>query len=84
MQQPRLELIHETLPAEVRHVQALGKLIQQAIKLAERRPQLDSAVYTRRVEKIEHALDAWLDRVPLNGSRDLDRLVSHVASHRGE
>ena len=74
-----------TLPnAEIRHVHALGKLIQQAIKLAERRSQLASAIYTRRVEKIEKALDAWLDRVPLHGSRDLDRLVRHVASHRGE
>jgi hypothetical protein len=36
------------------------------------------------VQDIEDALDAWLDHVPLDGSRDLHRLVSHVARHRGE
>jgi transposase len=75
----------ETMPtALTRHVQALADLIQQAIRLAERRPQLDSVLYSRRVQKIEDALDAWLDRVPLDVHDDLDRLVNHVASHRGE
>lgn len=81
----RCKELVETVPtAEQQHVQALSDLIQQAIKLAQRREQLASAVYARRVQKLEDALDAWLDHVPLNGSRDLDRLVNHVASHRGE
>lgn len=81
----RCKELVETVPtAEQRHVQALSDLIQKAIALAERRTQLDGAVYARRVEKLEDALDEWLDHVPLDGSRDLDRLVNHVAQHRGE
>ena len=78
------ELVDTVPSAEQQHVQALSELIQQAIALAERRAQLDDVVYARRVQKLEDALDAWLDHVPLDGSPDLDRLVNHVAQHRGE
>jgi transposase len=78
------ELVATVPTAEHKHVQALSDLIQRAIQLAERRGQLSSASYARRVQDIEDALDAWLDRVPVNSSRDLDRLVNHVAGHRGE
>ena len=78
------ELVDTVPSAEQQHVQALSELIQQAIALAERRAQLDDVVYARRVQKLEDALDAWLDHVPLDGSSDLDRLVNHVAQHRGE
>ena len=81
----RCKELSETMPnAVIRHVHALADLIQRAIRLAERRPHLDSVVYSRRVQKIEDALDGWLDRVPLNLHDDLDRLVTHVAKHRGE
>jgi transposase len=81
----RCKALGETMPSSaVRHVHALAKLMQKAIRLAERRTQLDSGLYTRRVQAIEDALDDWLDRVPLAVNDDLDRLVNHVASHRGE
>ena len=75
----------ETGPtAEQTHVQALSDLIQKAIALAQRRDTLGSEVYARRVQTLEDALDDWLDHVPVDGSDDLSRLVSHVANHRGE
>ena len=78
----------ETLPtvatADQQHVQALSDLLQKAIGLAQRREQLGAALYARRVQAIEESLDVWLERVPANRSDDLDRLVKHVASHRGE
>jgi len=78
------ELVATVPTAEQRHVQALSDLLQKAIALAERRSKLDAAVYARRVQKLEDALEEWLDHVPPDGSRDLDRLVKHVAQHRGE
>jgi transposase len=78
------ELVATVPSAALIHVQALSDLIHKAIQLAERREQLSPAAYTRHVQDIEDALDAWLDQVPLEISPDLDRLVKHVASHRGE
>jgi transposase len=81
----RCKELVETVPtSEQKHIQALSDLIQKAIQLAQRRDQLDAAPYAGRVQRIEDALDDWLDRVPVGKSGDLDRLVSHVASHRGE
>lgn len=82
----RCKELGTTVPtAEQRHVQALSDLIQKAIQLAQRRGQLPADYYQKRVQRIEDALDAWLDRVPVdNVSADFDRLVKHVASHRGE
>ena len=80
----RCQELVETVPtAEQRHVQALSDLIQKAIALAKRRDELRPALYDKRVQQIEDALDDWLDHVPVDGSGDLDRLVNHVASHRG-
>jgi transposase len=78
------ELVQTVPTTEQEHIQALGALIQKAIQLAQRREEFSSTTYTRRVQNLEDALDAWLDRVPLDGSQDLQRLVNHVASHRGE
>lgn len=78
------ELVATVPSVAQKHVQTLSDLIQKAIQLAERREELSNATYTRRVEDIEGALDAWLDRVPLDVHPDLDRLIKHVASHRGE
>lgn len=81
----RCKALAATVPtSEERHVQALSELIQKAIRLAERRDELATEVYAKRVQQIEDALDDWLDQVPVDGSADLDRLVKHVASHRGE
>jgi transposase len=81
----RCKELVETMPtAEQKHVQALSDLIQKAIALAKHRDQLRPALYEKRVQNIEDALDDWLDRVPLDRNADLDRLVNHVASHRGE
>ena len=78
------ELVATVPTAEQRHVQALSDLIQKAIALAKRRDELQPELYEKRVQQIEDALDAWLDHVPMEGSANLDRLVNHVASHRGE
>lgn len=78
------ELVTTVPTAEVRHINALSVLLQKAIRLAERRDTLPAERYAKRVQHIEDALDRWLDHVPLDGSADLDRLVTHVASHRGE
>jgi len=78
------ELLPTVPTAEQQHVQALSDLLQKAIQLAERRDQLSATLYASRVQMIEDALDAWLDCAPRDGSADLDRLVAHVASHRGE
>jgi transposase len=80
----RCKELVQTLPTEHRHVQALAQLIQKAIRLAQRREQLSAAGYAARVQAAEMALDSWLERVPLGVNDDLDRLVGHVASHRGE
>jgi transposase len=68
------------------HLQALSRLLQQAIRLAERRQQLSVAVYNRRVQKLEQRLDDWLEsnlqRRTL--SDELDRLDRHIRHHRGE
>lgn len=78
------EILPTVATAEQQHVQALSDLLQKAIALAQRREQLGATLYARRVQATEDALDAWLERAPANRSDDLDRLVSHVASHRGE
>lgn len=81
----RCKELVETVPtAEQRHVHALSDLLQKAIRLAERRHKLRPKLYEKRVQQIEDALDDWQDRVPEGVSDDLDRLVRHVASHRGE
>lgn len=81
----RCKELVETVPtAEQRHVQALSDLLQKAIRLAERRDEMDLKRYEKRVQEIEDALDDWQERVPDGVSADLERLVKHVASHRGE
>jgi transposase len=78
------ELLPTVPTAEQQHVQALSDLLQKAIQLAQRRSELGTTLYARRVQAVEDALDAWLERVPADSSADLNRLVNHVASHRGE
>jgi transposase len=81
----RCKEVIETVPTvEQKHVQALSKLIQKALRLAQRRDQLRPERYARRVQRIEDALDDWLEHVPQGVSDDLERLLQHVACHRGE
>jgi transposase len=78
------ELLATVPTAEQQHVQALSDLLQKAIRLAQRRDELNAPLYARRVQRIEEALDTWLESVSADSSDELDRLASHVASHRGE
>ncbi len=62
-------------------------LLQEAIHLAERRLQLTSAGYARRVQEIEKRLEIWLlqltrRRRPL--SPELERLANHLVNHYEE
>jgi transposase len=80
----RCKELEQTLPkAQRQWATQLKELLQDALALAQQRAELDAAVYARRVEKIEERLDGWLDAVPLKDA-DVDRLVNHVAAHRGE
>lgn len=80
----RCKEMEQTLPKkQQKWVVQLKELLQDAIALAEKRAELATEVYARRVAKIEDRLDDWLDTVPLQNA-DVDRLASHVAAHRGE
>jgi hypothetical protein len=61
----------------------LKELLQAALALAQKRAELDAAVYAQRVAKIEDRLDSWLETAPLKDP-DVERLVMHVSAHRGE
>lgn len=81
----RTKGLQDTVPAEDRDlVDELHRLVQQAIALAERRPQLTAPGYARRVAVIERRFDAWLLRIarrrrPL--CAEVERLVHHVVEH---
>jgi transposase len=80
----RCKELEQTLPkAQKKWATQLKELLQAALALAQKRAELDAAVYARRVEKIEERLDAWLDSAPLKDA-DVERLVNHVSAHRGE
>lgn len=78
----------DTVPDDERTLlHTLITLVQQAIRLAERRAQLTSDGYSRRVQNIEKRWDAWLLQVsrrrrPL--SPDLERLANHLVNHHDE
>jgi transposase len=74
-----------TVPSkEQPYLDSLSALLREAIDLAQRREQLTSDGYARRVAEIENRLDAWLDALPVTLSPELDRLDNHVRAHRGE
>ena len=80
----RCKELEQTLPkAQKKWAVQLKELLQDALALAQKRDELTADIYAKRVEKIEERLDAWLDAVPLKDA-DVDRLVNHVAAHRGE
>lgn len=41
-------------------------------------------LYRRRVQEIEHRLDAWLFNGRRRRSAEVERLVMHLCAHRGE
>jgi transposase len=71
---------------EAKHLEALRTLLQGAIDLAQRRPELTAAGYARRVQEVETRLDDWLDSNLRKRtlSPELDRLDGHIRKHRGE
>lgn len=80
----RCKELEQSLPkAQKKWAVQLKELLQDAIALAQKRDELAADVYTKRVEKIENRLDAWIDAVPTKDA-DVNRLVMHVAAHRGE
>ena len=80
----RCKELEQTLPkAQQKWAMQLKELLQDALALAQKRGDLAVDVYAKRVAKIEDRLDAWLETVPLKDA-DVDRLVQHVAAHRGE
>lgn len=80
----RCKELEQSLPkAQQKWAVQLKELLQDAIALAQKREELTPDVYAKRVEKIEDRLDAWIDAVPTTDA-DVNRLVKHVASHRGE
>jgi transposase len=71
---------------EARHLELLRALLQEAIDLAQRRSELTTAGYARRVQEIENRLDDWLDANLRKRalSPELNRLDGHIRKHRGE
>lgn len=80
----RCKELEQTLPkVQQKWAVALKELLQDALALAQQRDDLAADVYAKRVARIEDRLDAWIDAVPTQDA-DVNRLVNHVASHRGE
>ena len=80
----RCKELAQTLPkVQQKWAVALKELLQDALALAQQRDELAADVYAKRVARIEDRLDAWIDAVPTQDA-DVNRLVNHVASHRGE
>ncbi|MBL8792787.1 MAG: IS66 family transposase [Planctomycetia bacterium] len=71
-------------PARAADVAELQTLLQEAIDLGERRAALTAVGYHRRVQEIERRLDAWLFNNRRRRSAEVERLVMHLCSHRGE
>src|SRR5262249_35093653 len=81
----RCKDLHDVVSDKERpYLASLSALLQEAIDLARRREVLTPAGYARRVQEIEHRLDAWLDGLPRTLSPELNRLDNHIRAHRGE
>jgi transposase len=66
------------------YLEILVNLLQEAIDLARRRPELTITGYGGRVQEIENRLDDWLDALPRSRSPELERLDNHIRAHRVE
>jgi transposase len=68
-------------------LRTLSTLIQEALDLAQRRDQLTTHGYARRVQEIDNRLEDWLvNRFARfeSLSPELRRLAKHIANHRDE
>jgi len=68
--------------ARAADVAELQTLLQEAIDLGARREALTAVGYHRRVQEIEHRLDAWLFHHRRRSAED-EQLVMHLCAHRG-
>jgi transposase len=66
---------------ECKHLDRLITLIQEAIRLAQRRDELTPAGYRRRAGQLEDRLIFWVNQLPRHPSPDLERLAKHVRNH---
>lgn len=80
------EMTETTDDNEAAILQTLIELLQEAIRLAERREQLSADGYARRVTEIHDRFEAWLTRVRRrrSNSDELRRLFCHLMNHYDE
>ena len=80
------DLSESASPQDKPHFDELIALLQEGIGLAERREQLTSEGYARRVREVEERLDTWLLTVSRRRapSAELIRLANHIANHHDE
>ncbi len=81
----RVKKLEDTVPAEeVAYLKDLSSLLQDGIVLAERRTELTTATYQRRVTAIEQRFVAWILGRPTAYSDELRKLHKHVINHLSE
>jgi hypothetical protein len=81
----RAKQLRDVLPrGEIRYLDELSTLLQEAINLASRRSELTAAGYRRRVAELENRLVAWVLDKPSGCSDDLRRLHNHLCNHGSE
>jgi transposase len=78
----RAKKLRELVPqGEIRYLDELSQLLQEAIDLAQRRTELTDAGYHRRVVEVENRLVAWVLDKPNGCSDELRRLHRHLCNH---
>jgi transposase len=81
----RAKQLRDVLPqGEIRYLDQLSQLLQEAINLAQRRSELSAAGYRRRVAELENRLVAWVLDKPSGCSHELRRLHNHLCNHATE
>src|SRR5262245_8999707 len=75
----------DTVPTHERtHLEQLIGLLQDAIALAQRRPDLTAQAYQSRVAGMEQRLVEWFFELPQQPSAELYRLKHHILNHLSE
>lgn len=81
----RAKHLSDTAPSQEQpYVDQLIELLQDAIALAGRRPELTPETFHRRAGDMEDRLILWLNHLPPNPSAELQRLANHVLNHVDE
>jgi transposase len=81
----RAKNLCEVVPStERQYLDELTQLIQEAIRLAQRREELTETGYARRVAEIEQRFVAWVMAKPASSSDELRRLHGHICKHATE